>query len=69
MADTAAHLVDRVLRPDVGWRHWVITLSAERAVGLGLQGELAAAVTRLCARILSGFQSRRPNPDARTLST
>mgnify|MGYP002634217134 CR=1 FL=1 len=64
MADTAAHLVDRVLRPDVGWRQWVITFPAELAVGLCFQAELAAAVTRLCARILSGFQSRRSNPDA-----
>ena len=33
-------------------------------MGLCFQAELAAAVTRLCARILSGFQSRRSNPDA-----
>ena len=26
MAIAAAHLVDRVLRPEVGWRQWVITL-------------------------------------------
>ena len=64
MADTAAHLVDRVLRPDVGWRQWVITFPAELAVGLCFQAELAAAVTRLCARTLSDFQSRRSNPDA-----
>ena len=64
MAETAAHLVDRVLRPDVGWRQWVITFPAELAVGLCFQAELASSVTRLCARILSGFQSRRSNPDA-----
>jgi len=63
MAETAAHLVDRVLRPDAGWRQWVITFPAELAVGLCFNAKLASAVTRLCARILSSFQSRRSNPD------
>ena len=49
MNERAAFLVDRVLRPDLRWRQYVVTFRAE----------LAAAVTRLCIRVLFEHQRTR----------
>jgi hypothetical protein len=59
MADRAAHLVDRVLRPELRWRQWVFTFPAELAVGLCFHADLAAAVLRVCMRVLFEWQRAR----------
>ena len=59
MAETAAWLVDRILRRDVGWRQWVFTFPAPLAVGLCFRADLAAAVTRVCVRVLADLQRAR----------
>ena len=64
MSDLAAHLVDRVLTSEVGWRKYVMMFPAELAVGLCFDADLAAAVTRVCARVLAEFQRGRSNPTA-----
>ena len=65
MADTAAWLVDRVLRPDLRWRQVVVTFPAPIAIGLCFRARLASAVVRVCMRVLfdrvvrqSVFQNR-----------
>lgn len=59
MADTASFLVDRVLNPGLRWRQYVITFPPPMAVALCFRGPLAAAVTRLCVRVLFEFFSTR----------
>ena len=59
MSDTAAWLVDRVLRPDIGWRQYVVTFPAPLAVGLCFREKLASAVVRVCMRVLSEHQRAR----------
>jgi hypothetical protein len=59
MAEVAAHLVDRVLRPELRWRQWVVTFPAPVAVGLCFRASLAAAVTRVCVAVLFAWQRAR----------
>jgi hypothetical protein len=63
MSDTAAWLVDRILKPELRWRQYVVTFPAPVAVGLCFRTELAAAVTRVCIRVL--FEHQRGRADAR----
>ena len=62
MSEGAAHLVDRV-PPPVKVRQWVLTFPGRLAVRLAFDASLAAAVTRIFALALSGWQiSRAPFP-------
>ncbi len=59
MNERAAFLVDRVLKPDLRWRQYVVTFPADLAVRLCFRAELAAAVTRVCMRVLFEYQRSR----------
>jgi hypothetical protein len=67
MSDTAACLVDRVLRRDVGYRQMVLTFPASLAVGLCFREKAASAVIRLGMRVLFEYQRARSadDPNAR----
>jgi hypothetical protein len=63
MSDTAACLVDRVLRRDVGYRLMVLTFLASLAVGLCFREKAASAVIRLGMRVLFEYQRARSADD------
>ena len=58
MADTAAHLVDRVF-PEVPVRQWVLSLPHPLRFWLGYDRELCSDVLGVFLRVLLGWQERR----------
>lgn len=58
MADTAAHLVERVL-PEVPVRQWVLTLPYPLRLSCGWDAKLTSAVLRAFLRALFADQRRR----------
>jgi hypothetical protein len=62
MADTAAHLVDRVL-PRVPVRQWVLSLPFGLRYRLAFDRELTADVLRLFVRAVFGSLRRRTRPE------
>jgi len=58
MADTAAHLVDRIL-PDVPVRQWVLTFPFRLRYLLAYNRKLCGAVRKTCLRALLTFLRRR----------
>ena len=62
MADTAAHLVDRVL-PRVPVRQWVLSLPFGLRYRLAFDRELTAAVLRVFVRAVFSSLRRRTRPE------
>jgi len=62
MCEQAAHLVDRVLRPELRWRQWVVTFPRDLAIGLCFQPDLCSAVLRVCMRVLLQWFRDRSAP-------
>ena len=58
MAQTAAHLVDRVL-PDVPWRQWVLTLPYPFRYRVAYDPRLQTLILRTYMQTLEGWQRRR----------
>jgi len=58
MADTAAHLVDRVF-PDVPARQWVLSLPFALRYRLAYDSEMVTAVLGVFIRALFGLYRRR----------
>ena len=58
MAQTAAHLVDRVL-PDVPWRQWVLTLPYPLRYRVAYDPRLQTLILRTYMQTLEGWQRRR----------
>jgi hypothetical protein len=58
MADTAAHLVDRVI-PEVPVRQWVLSLPRPIRYLLGYDKQALSRVIRTFTRAISGWQKRR----------
>jgi hypothetical protein len=65
MADTAAHLVDRVV-PDVPVRQWVLTFPFPLRRLLAYDGKLMSAVLACFVRAVTRHYQRRHGPAART---
>jgi hypothetical protein len=62
MADTAAHLVDRVL-PRVPVRQWVLSLPFGLRYRLAFDRELTADILRVFVRAVFGSLRRRTRPE------
>jgi hypothetical protein len=58
MADTAAHLVDRVLPPQARYRQWVLSLPIHIRWVLARDSELRSAVLRIFVRRVFALQRR-----------
>lgn len=64
MAEGSAYLADRVLRPDLRWRQYVLSFPPELARALCFRSELASRITGIVRRALVEWQlARAPNAE------
>ena len=61
MADTAAHLVDRVF-PEVPVRQWVLSVPHAVRYRLAYDADMVTAVLNVFMRAIFGFLRRRARP-------